>query len=267
MNITTSAFAEQMFRLRVHESIGQKYEDLFVAVMRKANKKFKPVKPHGASGDRKNDGFASDTGAYYQVYSPEDIRRTQAEALRKLKEDFSGLKAFWDGIYDVRRYFFVINDRYHGVYPDIYKELARIKKEHKLEEAEVFLAQDLEQCLLALPDKDIVSIIGYVPDIEPAEFLFLSGFTYFAGAWIHFERAIAQLGYSARRVPTARALRELTAASIISDEEFTALEYLRHLRNPLFHGDSNKLPAKADIDRLVQITARINGTLPQAAVE
>ncbi|MDQ1593236.1 MAG: hypothetical protein QOG71_3863 [Pyrinomonadaceae bacterium] len=232
--------------------------------MRKANKKFKPVKPHGPSGDHKNDGFASDTRAYYQVYSPEDIRRTQADALRKLKEDFSGLKKFWNGISDVRRYFFVINDRYHGVYPDIYKEIARIKKKYKLEEADVFLAQDLERCLLALPDKDIFSIIGYVPDIKPAEFLFLSGFTYFAGAWIHFEQAISRLGYSARRVPTFRALRELIASAIISEEEFTLLEYLRHLRNPLFHGDSNKLPAKADIDRLVQITTRISDSLPQA---
>lgn len=43
-----------MFKLRVHECNGQAYEDLFVSVMGKRYPQFKPVKPHGNVGDRKN---------------------------------------------------------------------------------------------------------------------------------------------------------------------------------------------------------------------
>ena len=81
------------------------YENLFVKIMGHASRDFRPVKAHGAIGDRKNDGFDSVAGAYYQVYSPEDVRKTQGDALKKLKTDFKGLKAFWDGIYSVKSYY------------------------------------------------------------------------------------------------------------------------------------------------------------------
>jgi hypothetical protein len=267
MDATAIAFAQQMFRLRIHESNGQKYEDLFVDIMRRGSKSFRPVKPHGSIGDRKNDGFDSDVGAYYQVYSPEDIRRNQGEALKKLQADFGGLVAFWNGLFEVRRFYFVINDRYYGVYPDLYAELVAIEKRHQLEEAKVFLVQDLETRLFALPDHDIFSVIGYVPKIDPADFLFLSGFTCFAHAWIQFERACGHFGYPARIIPNVQTIRELRAKSVISDDEFQFLDRLRSLRNPLFHGDSTKLPAISDIDRLAEITKRLTGLPAQSPVK
>src|SRR5450432_2623348 len=113
MDDNAKAFARNMLRLRIHESDAQAYEDLFVRAMVYADPNFRPVKPHGNAGDRKNDGFNSTTGTYYQVYAPEDIRRSAGNALKKLREDFSGLKAFWDGLYPVRRFFYVVNDKYN----------------------------------------------------------------------------------------------------------------------------------------------------------
>ncbi len=266
MNMIALAFAQQMFRLRIHESTGQKYEDLFVDVMRRAYKNFKPVKPHGPLGDRKNDGFDSSTGAYYQIFSPEDIRRSQAQALKKLIEDFAGLTAFWDEIFPVRRFYFVINDRYHGGYPDLYQELASIKTKQRLEDSGLFLVQDLEVTLFSLQDQDIFALIGYVPVIEPADFLFLSGFTCFAHSWIEFERACGHLGYPVRIHPNHVATRELFTKSYLTIDEVSFLDNLRRLRNPLFHGDSTALPSTAEIDQLTVITKRLNSQPAQPTV-
>jgi hypothetical protein len=148
------------FRLLVHESAGQAYEDLFVAIMKRANADFIPVKPHGPFGDRKNDGFDPKTGIYYQVYAPEDIRANTYKALQKIYKDFTGLKQYWDEDYPIREFYFVINDKYRGVYPVVMNQLSRIKKKHKLENAAPLLAADLEEILFELPDDVVFSIIG-----------------------------------------------------------------------------------------------------------
>lgn len=43
--------------------------------MTKAEPNFQPVKAYGNIGDRKNDGFVSQTGIYYQVYAPRDVNK------------------------------------------------------------------------------------------------------------------------------------------------------------------------------------------------
>ena len=57
-------------------------------MMQYAKPRFRPVKAHGSIGDKKNDGYDSKTGTYYQVYAPDDVRKTQGEALSKLRRDF-----------------------------------------------------------------------------------------------------------------------------------------------------------------------------------
>jgi hypothetical protein len=252
------AFARNMFRLRVHESDGQAYEELFVKVMGYAHRGFRPVKAHGAIGDRKNDGFIKSSGTYFQVYAPNDIRKTQGDALKKLEEDFNGLKAFWHTLYEVKRFFFVINDKYRGVSPEIEALLAGIKDLHKLEEADVFLAKDLEEKLFGLSDDKIISIVGHVPQIEPEEFLLLSGFTYFLGAWIEFERELRQwIDPYAKWIVPREGLARLKNSSFVSAEEFHIIVGMQDKRNRLVHGDSNDLPKKAEIDLLVDVTERI----------
>lgn len=117
MDSDVKAFARSMFRLKVYQSNGQSYEDLFVRIMQYSNPDFKPIKPQGAKGDRKNDGYDNKTFTYYQVYAPDDISNpsTQKQALEKLKRDYKGLKAYWE----IKKFYYVLNDKYQGPYVEI----------------------------------------------------------------------------------------------------------------------------------------------------
>jgi hypothetical protein len=251
-----------MFRLTVHESDGQAYENLFVKIMGYAHRRFRPVKAQGSTGDKKNDGFDSSLGTYYQVYAPDEIRRTQGDALKKLKTDFKGLKAFGDGLYPVKRYFFVINDKYQGVSPTIEAELVAIKTNHSLTEADVFLAKDLEETLFGLPDDKVIAVVGHVPMIAAQDFLFLSGFAYFIGTWIEFELTLrerydppqSRIGRPWTMRKFSRALHE---QGLIDRTEAEWLQELFNMRSQLVHGDTLNLPPKSEIDRLVILTEKV----------
>jgi len=171
MNRDEKALARGLFRLKVHESDGQAFEGLFVAIMQKANPDFIPIKPQGNIGDRKNDGYDRKNGRYYQVFAPEDIRKSRGDAVEKLKEDFIGLKAFWDKTYQIKEYYFVCNDKYKGSFPTIEDTLAAIKREHKLDDCGCFLVKHLEDVLFTLPNDVIISIVGFIPDPAKIEIL------------------------------------------------------------------------------------------------
>lgn len=155
------AIARNIFKLKVHESNGQQYEDLFIKIMNYADSNFKPIRPHGSRGDRKNDGYNNVTNTYYQVFAPEDILKSHASASKKIIEDFSGLIAQWP---DVHNFYFVINDKYKGPYPDAEIDIESLKKTHAaLENSGILLAKDLENTLFKLDDDQIVSIVGFIP--------------------------------------------------------------------------------------------------------
>ena len=65
MDVQQKLDVRKAFKLRIHESNGNAFEDLFCDVMRASNKNFKKVKPQGRIGDRKNDGFIQSEGKYY----------------------------------------------------------------------------------------------------------------------------------------------------------------------------------------------------------
>lgn len=148
------------FRLIVHEAEGQKYEDLFVKIMAYHDPSFRPVKAHGNIGDRGNDGWAASSGKYYQCYAPSDVPSNTDAAIKKLKEDFVKLKSYWDDLSTVKEFYFVVNDKFKGVSPHIYRSINELKAEHNLDVAEVFLAQQLEQTLFSLSDAQIEHIVG-----------------------------------------------------------------------------------------------------------
>ena len=119
--------ARVLFKLRVHESDGQAYQDLFVKVMQHANPNFRPVKPHGKEGDQKNDGFDKTNGIYYQVYAPEDLKPNVQTAVSKLSGAFQGLLDYWNyQVSPIKAYYFVLNDKYKGAYPEIERGLAQL---------------------------------------------------------------------------------------------------------------------------------------------
>jgi hypothetical protein len=155
------------FKLKIHQSIGQAYEDLFVEVMQKHNRNFRPVKPRGSTGDHKNDGFDKHSGKYYQVYAPEDLAKKHKKYVTdKISNSFRELRTFWDSIGTVKEYYFVVNDRYAGIYAEIEQELANLQAESGIT-CEPFLAKDLEALFLSLNEDEIISILGNIV-ITPA---------------------------------------------------------------------------------------------------
>ncbi|MBD8790999.1 hypothetical protein IFR09_11480 [Pseudomonas syringae] len=152
------------FRLMVHEAEGQKYEDLFVKIMVFHDPSFKPVKAHGNIGDRGNDGWVASSGKYYQCYAPSELLNNNKAAINKLKGDFEKLKSYWDDIAQIKEFYFVVNDKFKGAPPHIYRTINEIKIKYKLDIAEILLASQLEQILFNLPDRQIKHIVG-----EPAK--------------------------------------------------------------------------------------------------
>lgn len=118
--------AHLIFRNKISESDGSAFEALFTRIMTCANPSFQQVKPQGRIGDKKNDGFDQLSGTYYQVYAPEKLEIKEQNAINKLNEDFNGLYAYWKSICPIKKFIYVINDKYKGAFPSLHKELANI---------------------------------------------------------------------------------------------------------------------------------------------
>jgi len=157
------AIARIMYRLKIHEAKGQAFEDLFIKIYQLAHPAFVPIKPQGKIGDRKNDGYDNTNGTYYQVYAPEDLSANAAEAVKKLKKDFEGLKKYWDTVTPVKSYYFVMNDRFLGSFPTIETDLSEIKRKYNLQNCGSKIAKHLEDTLFGLSDDKIFSVIGFIP--------------------------------------------------------------------------------------------------------
>ncbi|EKP0297261.1 hypothetical protein JFR03_004073 [Aeromonas veronii] len=148
------------FKLLVHESNGQQFENLFVKIMSYAIRGFKPVKAHGNIGDRGNDGWCSESGVYYQVYAPENLPKNNEDAIKKMEGDFEKLINYWDQISKVNEYYFVINDKYQGISPHLSLMIKQLKDKHRLRNAGVILSQDLENMCFSLSVDIQQTLIG-----------------------------------------------------------------------------------------------------------
>ncbi|MFA7708345.1 MAG: ABC-three component system protein [Candidatus Pacearchaeota archaeon] len=161
--------ARIMFQNEIYKSNGQTFEDFFVKVMGLHNPNFRPVKPQGKFGDRKNDGFDSTKGVYYQVYAPEDIKLKEDVALKKLKEDFQGLCDFWDEKCKIREFYYVINDKYKGAHPTTEEALSELKKKYSGKKFDLFLSKHLEDIFIKLSDDNIIEVVGLIPSPKKIE--------------------------------------------------------------------------------------------------
>jgi len=132
VNVQEKTIARHLFQNKIFKADGQIFEELFSAIMNYAETDFQQIKPWGDIGDRKNDGYIKTKGIFYQVYAPEDIRKSYPNVVSKLKDDFDGLKAQWP---HVNEFYFVVNDKYKGVNADCEKTIQVIKISHNLNNA------------------------------------------------------------------------------------------------------------------------------------
>jgi hypothetical protein len=166
MTVEEKALARIMFHNKVLHSDGQAFENLFTSIIGKKYPDFVQIKPQGPLGDKKNDGYSKANGIFFQVFAPEDARESEAEAVSKVKDSFTGIKAYWDSFCPVKQFFFVLNDKFKGSFPTIEKDLAEIKAAHSLSVCEIFLSKHLEDSLFQLSDDEILSIVGFIPAPE-----------------------------------------------------------------------------------------------------
>ncbi|MCB2263578.1 MAG: hypothetical protein LGR52_11705 [Candidatus Thiosymbion ectosymbiont of Robbea hypermnestra] len=169
MDLNRKHIARLMLRNRILKASGDEFERIFTEIMSASRPDFRQVKPQGALGDRKNDGFEPKAGRYFQVYAPEDLRRRKQNALNKLEEDFQGLYTHWTDLFPsgIQEFYFVLNDCFSGaVFPSIHETLERIRRQYGLDRCEPFLTKHLEEEFFSLSDDRIVSIIDFIPNPE-----------------------------------------------------------------------------------------------------
>ena len=126
----------------------QKFEDFFCDIMSKIKPNFQKVKASGRIGDRKNDGFEKEKGIYYQVYAPENLKNNSKKAINKLKEDFKHLFIYWDDKYKIKKFFFVLNDKFKGISPDLESTLIDLRKSYEEIEFNFYLTNSLKEDFL-----------------------------------------------------------------------------------------------------------------------
>ena len=165
MNTDEKYIARIIFKNKVYQSDSNSFEDLFCTINELESPTFKRVKPQGSYGDRKNDGFDSSSNTYYQVYAPEDLPSKEDTAVKKLNEDFEGLKKYWQGNgFKIENFFYVINDKYKGVYPTLYAAIKTLNDQNKNINIDVFRAFNLEDIFLQLNELDTISVTGPIPN-------------------------------------------------------------------------------------------------------
>lgn len=155
--------ARILFENKIRRSDGNAFEELFTQIMNYAEPEFEQIKPWGNIGDRKNDGFIRSKGIFYQVFAPEDIRRSYPEVIKKLEIDFKGLISQWS---PVNEFYFVVNDKYNGVNADANQAIANVVKDNSLIKGKIITSKDLEAIVFQLSDDLIIRIVGFLPNLE-----------------------------------------------------------------------------------------------------
>jgi len=108
--------------LALHQKKAIAYQDHFNDLMEAAHgTQFIRVRPAGAVGDRKCDGYLSRTDSVFQVYAPTTIRIS--DWIAKIDADFEGAKAQWERM---RQWVFVHN-QHDGLPPDAAKMILKLK--------------------------------------------------------------------------------------------------------------------------------------------
>ena len=140
---------------------GEAFQDFFNQVMGYGQPGFQSITPWGNWGDGGNDGWIPSNGHYFQLYAPRPTTTLSAnDAVKKAVDDFKKIPVKWK---NVRKYFFVLNDRFKGIPGPVASALQTLQINHSLEEARGWGCMDLEQVFMSLGDNHRMAIVGAVP--------------------------------------------------------------------------------------------------------
>ena len=152
-------YLQLQFWIRVHEKTGTEFQSFFEGLMEKAFSDFQRVRPYGNKGDGGNDGYRPKKGIYYQVYAPKNPNEKEAEAAKKLKEDFEKLMTSgWDQVSEIKEYHFVFNDKKCGVSKEIETALAELRSDNPSIQFGFLTPTKLEKIFFSLDEKQLLSL-------------------------------------------------------------------------------------------------------------
>ncbi|WP_122897801.1 ABC-three component system protein [Acinetobacter sp. B51(2017)] len=153
-----------LFKVQILQKSGEAFMCLFNDVMAFSDERFQSIAPWGKWGDGGNDGFIQDEGHYFQVYAPKpNTNWSPPEAFNKAKTDFHKLGKKW---LDVKKYSFVLNDRFEGSPAPLNSALQEFKNETSLELCDCLCSRKLLTRFNKLPDDLKSLVVGGVPNIE-----------------------------------------------------------------------------------------------------
>ncbi|MGW2847499.1 hypothetical protein [Streptomyces sp. NPDC001274] len=157
---------EHKFKLLVLQSPSERFEDIFVQIMRRVNRNsFHAARPAGRSGDLKCDGWDSDTKTLYAVYAPFSVKR-RSDVRGKIRSDFCGAVEKWP---EMRNWRFVHNDLF-GISAPVTRELEDLRRDFSYLGIEVLSdwgPQELWEQFRVLSNGDRLEILGF-PGLESA---------------------------------------------------------------------------------------------------
>ena len=152
-------------RVKIYQSEGDQFEDFFTEVMKKINPAHRNPKSRGKLGDGKCDGFLQNTGEYFQCYSPEDIRERTTTARKKAEKTVKKIIDEWNSIAEVKKIFFVVNDKFKDVDQEVYNKISQLNETYKPVQIKEFLMSDFERMFFEkLSFEQIEELFGYIPN-------------------------------------------------------------------------------------------------------
>jgi hypothetical protein len=151
------------FDVELYRRTGKSFQDFFEDIMQLADSSFQPVKPMGAAGDWKSDGYSASSRTIYQCYAPEGL--TAEKAAKKVKEDFQGAKVLWKE--KMRQWVFVWSAE-SALPPQVVSAIAELKQENPDVVIDDMGRANLWKIVQNLPLSDRESILGVAPDLSDA---------------------------------------------------------------------------------------------------
>lgn len=156
------AYYEEKFKNLFYSTKGTAFQEFFEKLMGLAYKSdFMACRPWGNRGDRKNDGFLTSKRTLFQVYAPYDM--TEAEAIKKINEDFEGAKVYWGVYFD--RWFFVHN-AYKGLPQHVIDTLLELRSKNLGVDIKPWGLEELLDIFRLLSPEDMESWFGPAPSEE-----------------------------------------------------------------------------------------------------
>jgi hypothetical protein len=159
-----TAWYSLRFQLACAERHGAEFQSFFEAVMERVEPDFIKVKPSGAEGDWKCDGWLPNPGTCFQAYAPE-AGLTVPKTVVKIEADFRGAREHWKQA--MKEWVFVWSAEIDGLPPQVLDLLNRLGAEN---EGTVIVRHWGRSALWtrvkALPAADLVDLFGVVPGLD-----------------------------------------------------------------------------------------------------